>query len=157
MILGKSRGFPWKKNARKNILPFLSILHIFRCWFLSSMNNCEAAKIPDNHSKNAQINTQFNNHCAASFCWQVIPFRITAFPFPDCPPQASYSAGIAAHLKQITKTPAHFCTGARIADKAKTPAHFCAGVWLAPPTGLEPVTPWLTVRCSTDWAMEECL
>ena len=24
-----------------------------------------------------------------------------------------------------------------------------------PPTGLEPVTPWLTVRCSTDWAMEE--
>ena len=27
---------------------------------------------------------------------------------------------------------------------------------LAPPTGLEPVTPWLTVRCSTDWAMEEC-
>ena len=26
---------------------------------------------------------------------------------------------------------------------------------VAPPTGLEPVTPWLTVRCSTDWAMEE--
>ena len=28
---------------------------------------------------------------------------------------------------------------------------------MAPPTGLEPVTPWLTVRCSTDWAKEECL
>ena len=28
---------------------------------------------------------------------------------------------------------------------------------MAPPTGLEPVTPWLTVRCSTDWAMEECV
>ena len=26
---------------------------------------------------------------------------------------------------------------------------------MAPPTGLEPVTPWLTVRCSTDWAMED--
>ena len=26
---------------------------------------------------------------------------------------------------------------------------------MAPPTGLEPVTPWLTVRCSTDWAKEE--
>ena len=26
---------------------------------------------------------------------------------------------------------------------------------VAPPTGLEPVTPWLTVRCSTDWAMED--
>ena len=28
---------------------------------------------------------------------------------------------------------------------------------MAPPTGLEPVTPWLTVRCSTDWAKEECV
>ena len=28
-------------------------------------------------------------------------------------------------------------------------------LFVAPPTGLEPVTPWLTVRCSTDWAMEE--
>ena len=27
---------------------------------------------------------------------------------------------------------------------------------LAPPTGLEPVTSWLTVKRSTDWAMEEC-
>ena len=26
---------------------------------------------------------------------------------------------------------------------------------LAPPAGLEPATPWLTVRCSTDWAKEE--
>ena len=26
---------------------------------------------------------------------------------------------------------------------------------LAPPTGLEPVTSWLTVMRSTDWAMEE--
>ena len=26
---------------------------------------------------------------------------------------------------------------------------------LAPPVGLEPTTPWLTVRCSTDWAKEE--
>ena len=29
--------------------------------------------------------------------------------------------------------------------------------FLAPPVGLEPTTPWLTVRCSTDWAKEECL
>ena len=28
---------------------------------------------------------------------------------------------------------------------------------MAPPTGLEPVTPWLTVRCSTDWAKEDCV
>ena len=27
--------------------------------------------------------------------------------------------------------------------------------FITPPTGLEPVTPWLTVRCSTDWAMED--
>ena len=27
--------------------------------------------------------------------------------------------------------------------------------YLAPPTGLEPVTSWLTVMRSTDWAMEE--
>ena len=27
--------------------------------------------------------------------------------------------------------------------------------FLAPPVGLEPTTPWLTVRCSTDWAKEE--
>ncbi len=27
---------------------------------------------------------------------------------------------------------------------------------MAPPVGLEPTTPWLTVRCSTDWAKEEC-
>ena len=26
---------------------------------------------------------------------------------------------------------------------------------MAPPVGLEPTTPWLTVRCSTDWAKEE--
>ena len=26
---------------------------------------------------------------------------------------------------------------------------------MAPPTGLEPVTSWLTVMRSTDWAMEE--
>ena len=32
-------------------------------------------------------------------------------------------------------------------------------IWglLAPPTGLEPVTSWLTVMRSTDWAMEEYL
>ena len=28
---------------------------------------------------------------------------------------------------------------------------------LAPPVGLEPTTAGLTVRCSTDWAKEECL
>ena len=28
---------------------------------------------------------------------------------------------------------------------------------LAPPVGLEPTTPWLTVMCSTDWAKEEYL
>ena len=27
--------------------------------------------------------------------------------------------------------------------------------FLAPPVGLEPTTPWLTVMCSTDWAKEE--
>ena len=27
---------------------------------------------------------------------------------------------------------------------------------MAPPVGLEPTTPWLTVMCSTDWAKEEC-
>ena len=31
----------------------------------------------------------------------------------------------------------------------------CLGLVLAPPAGLEPATPWLTVRCSTDWAKEE--
>ena len=29
------------------------------------------------------------------------------------------------------------------------------GFRVAPPVGLEPTTPWLTVRCSTDWAKEE--
>ena len=29
--------------------------------------------------------------------------------------------------------------------------------FLAPPVGLEPTTPWLTVMCSTDWAKEEYL
>ena len=28
-------------------------------------------------------------------------------------------------------------------------------IHMAPPAGLEPATPWLTVRCSTDWAKEE--
>ena len=28
--------------------------------------------------------------------------------------------------------------------------------FLAPPAGLEPATTWLTVRCSTDWAKEDC-
>ena len=37
----------------------------------------------------------------------------------------------------------------------KNPPSFESGFCLAPPTGLEPVTPWLTVRCSTDWAKEE--
>ena len=32
----------------------------------------------------------------------------------------------------------------------------CITCFLAPPVGLEPTTPWLTVRCSTDWAKEEC-
>ena len=27
---------------------------------------------------------------------------------------------------------------------------------MAPRAGLEPATTWLTVRCSTDWAIEEC-
>ena len=27
--------------------------------------------------------------------------------------------------------------------------------FMAPPVGLEPTTPWLTVMCSTDWAKEE--
>ena len=31
------------------------------------------------------------------------------------------------------------------------------GFFLAPPVGLEPTTPWLTVMCSTDWAKEEYL
>ena len=37
----------------------------------------------------------------------------------------------------------------------KKPNAIALGFFLAPPTGLEPVTPWLTVRCSTDWAMED--
>ena len=32
-----------------------------------------------------------------------------------------------------------------------------ASALLAPPVGLEPTTAGLTVRCSTDWAKEECL
>ena len=39
----------------------------------------------------------------------------------------------------------------------KKDGYFRNRLFLAPPTGLEPVTPWLTVRCSTDWAKEECL
>ena len=43
-------------------------------------------------------------------------------------------------------------------DKIRTDPHLRGWSYLsslAPPTGLEPVTPWLTVRCSTDWATEE--
>ena len=40
--------------------------------------------------------------------------------------------------------------------KAKNERHASrTSHFLAPPVGLEPTTPWLTVRCSTDWAKEE--
>ena len=41
------------------------------------------------------------------------------------------------------------------ANFAEKSTCFCKCFFLAPPTGLEPVTPWLTVRCSTDWAKED--
>ena len=47
--------------------------------------------------------------------------------------------------------------GSRQKEKRnKAPRGFCLEAFcLAPPVGLEPTTPWLTVRCSTDWAKEE--
>ena len=39
----------------------------------------------------------------------------------------------------------------------KNPPSYESGFCLAPPVGLEPTTPWLTVTYSTDWAKEEYL
>ena len=69
------------------------------------------------------------------------------------PPRAAAHFTCRSHISR-TKCISQIPQGIYFVEKSTC---FRKCFFLAPPTGLEPVTPWLTVRCSTDWAKEECL
>ena len=61
-----------------------------------------------------------------------------------------------SHAKRISRTKciSQIPQGIYFVEKSTCD---CKCFFLAPPAGLEPATTWLTVRCSTYWAKEECI